>query len=142
VRLPTFEGLGVLTGMKRPLSLVVGAAVAALLIAAIGASAHSAGPLLTRITGAHSTRFGSEASGPRESPEPSDSPEPSNSPKASPSPEPTEKPEPTDKPEASPSPEPTEKPDADETDNHPTASPSPEPSGGGDGEGGGGGHGD
>jgi hypothetical protein len=117
--------------MNRPISLIVGAAVAAVLVAAIGASAHTAGPFFSRVTGAQGSHFGDKASGARtESPEPSDSPE--ASPKAMP------KVEPTEKPEASPSAEPTETSDANDGDveGSPAASSGGE---GGIGTGGGGG---
>ncbi len=86
--------------MKRPLLLVTGAAVAGLLIAGIGASAHTLVPAGFR--GTHASASNDEASGARtespeaaESPEPSPSPEPAESPEPSPSPE-TEQPEPPD----------------------------------------------
>src|SRR5689334_7371393 len=61
--------------MKRPVVLIVGAATGALLVAAVGASAHT-GFSLTRLAGVHSATLGDEATGARtESPEPSESPE-------------------------------------------------------------------
>ncbi len=85
--------------MKKPIILIVGA-VAALLVAAVGVSAHTAGfPL--KFAGVSHSQFGSEASGAR-----LESPEPGESPKASPKAEPIEKPEasvevkPTENPEA------------------------------------------
>lgn len=82
--------------MKRPVVLIVGAATGALLVAAVGASAHSVfSP--ARLTGVQSSVSGDEASGARtESPEPTDTPE--AAPKAEPAeaPEPTEAPEPAD----------------------------------------------
>jgi hypothetical protein len=82
--------------MKRPVVLIVGAAAGALLVAAVGASAHT-GFSLTRLAGVHSATFGDEATGARtESPEPSESPEPAETPEASPTPEPTEAAEPAD----------------------------------------------
>ncbi len=90
--------------MKRPVVLIVGAAAGALLIAAVGASAHS-GLFLTPV-GVHQGFSGDEASGARtESPEPTESPEasptaePTELPEPSPTAEPTEKPEPTKAPE-------------------------------------------
>src|ERR1700674_5291119 len=94
--------------MKSPLTFIVGTAAAALLFAAVGASAHGAGPFFSRLTGAQGTHFGDNASGARtESPDPSDSPEAKASPKA----------KPAEPPEASPSPRPTEsrETDSDET---------------------------
>jgi hypothetical protein len=66
--------------MKRPVVLIVGAAAGALLIAGIGASAHS-GFAPAKLTGVHSGVFGDEASGaevttPETTPEPTDTPEP------------------------------------------------------------------
>jgi outer membrane biosynthesis protein TonB len=90
--------------MKRPFTLVIGLAAAALLIAAIGASAHT-GFSIFKTAGVHQTQM-DEASGAR-----TESPEPAESPEASPSPEPTEKPEP------SPTAEPTEAPDNEQGDN-------------------------
>jgi outer membrane biosynthesis protein TonB len=82
--------------MKRPVVLIVGAAAGALLVAAVGASAHT-GFSLTRLVGVHSAQPGDEATGARtESPEPSESPEPTEVPEASPTPEPSEAPEPAD----------------------------------------------
>jgi hypothetical protein len=116
--------------MKRPLTFIVGTAAAALLFAAVGASAHGAGPFFSRLTGAQGTHFGDNASAARtESPEPTDSPEAKASPKA----------KPAEPPEASPSPRPTESPETDSdetTDTDVEASPSANPTGD---EGGGGG---
>jgi hypothetical protein len=82
--------------MKRPVVLIVGAAAGALLVAAVGASAHT-GFSLTRLIGVHSAVISDEATAARtESPEPSDSPEPSETPEAAPTAEPTEAPEPAD----------------------------------------------
>jgi hypothetical protein len=82
--------------MKRPVVLIVGAAAGALLVAAVGASAHT-GLSLTRLVGVHSAVSGEDASGARtESPEPSESPEASETPEASPTAEPTETPEAAD----------------------------------------------
>jgi hypothetical protein len=82
--------------MKRPVVLIVGAAAGALLVAAVGASAHT-GFSLARLAGVHSAVISDEATGARtESPEPSESPEPTESPEASPTPEPTEAAEPAD----------------------------------------------
>lgn len=87
--------------MKRPVVLIVGAAAGALLIAGIGASAHT-GLFLTQV-GVHQGFSGDEASGARtESPEPTDTPEasptaePTEQPEAPPTAEPTEQPEPPD----------------------------------------------
>ena len=61
--------------MKRSLSLVVGIAVGAVLIAAIGASANIGGTTLTSLIGVHHSQLGDKASGARtESPEPTKSP--------------------------------------------------------------------
>jgi hypothetical protein len=82
--------------MKRPVVLIVGAAAGALLVAAVGASAHT-GFSLTRLAGVHSAILSEEATGARtETPEPSDSPEPTEAPKAGPTAEPTKAPEPAD----------------------------------------------
>ncbi len=82
--------------MKRPVVLVVGAVGGALLLAAVGASAHS-GMSLTRLVGVHSAVQGDEALGAgAESPEPSESPEAAETPEATPSAEPTEAPEAAD----------------------------------------------
>ena len=82
--------------MKRPVVLIVGAAAGALLVAAVGASAHS-GFSLTRLVGVHSAVLDDEATGARtETPEPSESPEPTETPEASPTAEPSEAPEPAD----------------------------------------------
>jgi outer membrane biosynthesis protein TonB len=83
--------------IKTPLSLIVGGALGAFLIAAIGVSAHTTGLAGFSFTSQHHSESSDVASGARE--EPKDSPEPS------------EKPEPTAKPTA----EPTEKPETDET---------------------------
>lgn len=68
--------------MKRPYLLITGAAVAGLLIAAIGASAHTL--TLNRVTGVHSATLTHEASGART--------EPTDTPEAAPTSEPTEAP--------------------------------------------------
>jgi outer membrane biosynthesis protein TonB len=77
--------------MKRPVVLIVGAAVGALLVAAAGASAHS-GISLATVVNSHTTVFGDDATSARV--EPAESPEPTESPEAPPTAEPTEKPEP------------------------------------------------
>ena len=82
--------------MKRPLSLIVGGAIGAFLIAMVGVSAHTAGLPLLSLTGAQQSHHSEEASGSRT--------EPKESPEASPKPEPSEKPEPT--PTAKPTPQP------------------------------------
>jgi hypothetical protein len=92
--------------MKRPLTLIVGTAAGAILIAGIGASAHTGGLTLFRAVGMQQSHLGDEASGAR-----LQSPEPSESPEASPKAEPSEQPEP------SPKAEPTEEPEAPESDN-------------------------
>jgi len=98
--------------MKRPLTLIVGTAAGAILIAGIGVSAHTGGLTLFRSVGLQQSRLGDEASGARLG-----SPEPSESPEASPKAEPTEQPEP------SPKAEPTEKPGAPDSDNETRPSP-------------------
>src|SRR5579859_7297237 len=91
--------------MKRPLTLIVGTAAGAILIAGIGVSAHTGGFALFHPVGMQQTQFGDEASGARlQTSEPTDSPE------ASPTAEPTERPEPA------PTAEPTDKPEAPESD--------------------------
>jgi hypothetical protein len=92
--------------MKRPLTLIVGTAAGAILIAGIGASAHTGGFALFHAVGMQQSQFGDEASGAR-----LESPEPSESPEASPTAEPTEQLEPSSKAE------PTEKPEAPDSDN-------------------------
>ena len=88
--------------MRRPVFNLFTVAAGAVLVAALGISAHAQGAHL----------FGSPASGivvhsdSSPSAEPSDSPEPTETPEASPSPEPAESPEP------SPKAEPTEQPEA------------------------------
>jgi hypothetical protein len=95
--------------MKRSLSLVVGIAVGAVLIAAIGASANIGGTTLSSLIGVHHSQLGDKASGAR-----TESPEPTGSPEAARAPEPTEKPkathtpEPAEMPETSPSSETSE----------------------------------
>ena len=64
--------------MKRPVILIVGAASGALLLAAVGASAHM-GPL-SKFVGTQSVTFGDEATGARV--EPADAPEPTETPEA------------------------------------------------------------
>lgn len=76
--------------MKRPFGLVIGAAAGALLVAAVGASAHS-GLSLTRWTGVHSALSSDEASPAREH-----SPEPAEIPEAPPTAAPTEAPRPAE----------------------------------------------
>src|SRR5260370_8022356 len=76
--------------MKRPYVLIVGAAAGALLVAAVGASAHT-GFTLTKAFGIHSGVLGDEATGAR-----TETPEPTEPPEASPTAEPTETPEPAD----------------------------------------------
>lgn len=79
--------------MKRPVGLIIGAAAAAMLIAAIGASAHSGFSLL-KLAGVQTAVSGDEASGART--EPTDTPEATNTPEAPPTAEPTDKPEAAD----------------------------------------------
>ena len=74
--------------MKRPVVPIVGAAVAGLLVAAVGASAHT-GFSLARLAGVHSAVLTDEASGAR-----TESPEPTETPEAPPTAEPAETPEP------------------------------------------------
>jgi hypothetical protein len=120
--------------MKSPLTFIVGTAAAALLVAAVGASAHGAGPFFSRLTGSQGTRLDDNASGARmESPEPTESPEAAPSPQASPTAEPSEPPE------ASPSPEPTETPERESQSNDDDAEPIPAVHPSGDEDGGGGG---
>ena len=76
--------------MKRPVGLILGAAAAALIVAAVGASAHT-GFSLAKLTGVHSAVLNDDASGAR-----TESPEPSESPEASPTAEPSESPEAAD----------------------------------------------
>ena len=73
--------------MKRPVVLIVGAAAGALLVAAVGASAHS-GLSLTKVVSLHQGTFGEDASGTRV--------EPTDTPEAPSSAEPTETPEAAD----------------------------------------------
>lgn len=78
--------------MKRPAVLIVGAVAGALLVAGIGASAHT-GLFVTRSAGLQSGVLGDEsstASVAEQSPEPSETPEPTPSPEASATPEPAE----------------------------------------------------
>src|SRR5207244_7812352 len=91
--LPTGAGRSVCRGMKRPVVLIVGAAAGALMVAAVGASAHT-GFSLARVVGQHATTFGDEATGART--EPSDTPEPTEAPEAPPTAQPAETPEPAD----------------------------------------------
>lgn len=116
--------------MKRPVVLIVGAAAGALLIAGIGASAHT-GLFLTQV-GVHQGFSGDEASGAR-----TESPEPTDTPEASPTAEPTEQPEASPTAEPTEAPEPTEPPDEDGG-SQPTSSGSGDHEG--DGESGGGDH--
>ena len=82
--------------MKRPVLLIVGAAAGALLVAAVGASAHT-GFSLTRLVGVQSSVSGDEATGARtETPEPTESAEPTDTPEAAPTAEPAEAPEPAE----------------------------------------------
>lgn len=61
--------------MKRPVVLIVGAAAGALLVAAVGASAHT-GMFAAKFAGVQSAVFGDEASSTRvETPEPAENPE-------------------------------------------------------------------
>lgn len=76
--------------MKRPVVLIVGAAAGALLVAAVGASAHT-GFTLTKAFGVHSGVLGEEATGAR-----TETPEPTEPPEAIPTAEPTQAPEPAD----------------------------------------------
>ena len=76
--------------MKRPVMLIVGAAAGALLIAGIGASAHS-GLSLPKLVGVQSVLFGDEASGARTEPtETPDLPEPTDTPEAPPTAQPAQ----------------------------------------------------
>ena len=84
--------------MKRPYLLIAAAAAAGLLVAGIGASAHSL--TLSRFTHVQGVTFGNEASGAR-----TETPEPSDSPEAAPTSEPTEAPEPAPKAEPTEPPE-------------------------------------
>src|SRR5262252_352632 len=79
--------------MKRPVLVIVGLVSGAILVAAAGASAHSALNLARSV--GHSSIQTDEASG-----SPTESPEPSESPEASPTAEPSETPEPTESPTA------------------------------------------
>lgn len=79
--------------MKRPVVLIVGAAAGALLVAAVGASAHTA-LFLSSPVGQHATVLSDDATGAR-----TESPEPTETPEAPPTAEPTENPEPTEAPE-------------------------------------------
>jgi hypothetical protein len=82
--------------MKRPVVLIVGAAATAFVLAAAGASAHTAWLTVAKSVTSHAATFADEASGARtESPDVDESPDA----KATPSPEPTERPEPTQAPE-------------------------------------------
>jgi hypothetical protein len=120
--------------MKRPVVLIVGAAAGALLVAAVGASAHT-GFSLTRLVGVQSSVSGDEVSGARtESPEPSESPEPAESPEATPTAEPTEAPEPADNED--------EQGDNDDQGENEGGAPAAQPTSGGEHDDGGGGHDD
>jgi hypothetical protein len=79
--------------MKRPAVLIVGAVAGALVVAGVGASAHTAF-FLNKASGLHSAVAGDEASGARV--EPAETPEPTDTPEAPPTAEPTEQPEPAD----------------------------------------------
>jgi hypothetical protein len=72
--------------MKRPAILIVGAVAGALLVAGIGASAHTG--LFVNKSAGLSAITSDESSGARV--EPSESPEPAETPEATPSPEPSE----------------------------------------------------
>jgi len=95
--LPTCPRSGVSSAMKRPAVLIVGAVGGALLVAGIGASAHTA-LLVNRSAGLHSSVSGDEASGARVEPNetPEMTPEPADTPEAQQTPEPTETPEAAD----------------------------------------------
>ena len=116
--------------MKRPAVLIVGAVAGALIVAGVGASAHTVF-FVNKSSGLNSAVSNDEASGART--------------------EPTETPEPTDTPEAQATAEPTEQPETNdndtETNDDDNKNPAPATSGehdGGDhqGSGGDGGHGD
>lgn len=79
--------------MKRPAVLIVGAVAGALLVAGVGASAHT-GLFVSKVAGLTTGTAGEEASPPRV--EPSETPEPTETPKAQPVAEPTETPEAAD----------------------------------------------
>lgn len=79
--------------MKRPAVLIVGAVAGALVVAAVGASAHT-GLFISKSAGVQSAVSGDEASNARV--EPTDTPEPTEAPEAPPTAEPTETPEPAD----------------------------------------------
>jgi septal ring-binding cell division protein DamX len=79
--------------MKRPAVLIVGAVAGALLVAAVGASAHT-GFFTAKPAGLHSAVAGQEASSPRV--EPAETPEPTETPEATPTAEPAATPEPAD----------------------------------------------
>ncbi|MGA7912344.1 MAG: hypothetical protein WCC30_12460 [Candidatus Dormiibacterota bacterium] len=98
--------------MKRPLTLIVGTAAGAILIAGMGVSAHTGGFTLFRPVSMQQSRLGDEASGARLG-----SPEPSESPEAAPTAEPLEKTEPSPKAEA------TEKPEVPDSDQKTRPSP-------------------
>jgi hypothetical protein len=81
--------------MKKPVFLIVGAAAGAMLVAGIGASAHTF--TLSRLAGVHTSAFGDEATGARtQKPEPTDTPEaqataePTDTPAAQKPPEPAD----------------------------------------------------
>ena len=93
-RLPTWRRSGVTRTMKRPVVLIVGAAAGALLVAAAGASAHTA-LFLSSPVGQHATVLSDEATGAA-----TETPEPAETPEAPPTAEPTDNPEPTETPEA------------------------------------------
>jgi hypothetical protein len=79
--------------MKRPAVLIVGAVAGALVVAGVGASAHTVF-FVNKASGLHSAVSNDEASGARV--EPAETPEPTDTPEAPPTAEPTEQPEPAD----------------------------------------------
>jgi len=79
--------------MKRPAVLIVGAVAGALIVAGVGASAHTVF-FVNKTSGLNSAVANDEASGARA--EPTETPEPAETPEAPPTAEPTEQPEPAD----------------------------------------------
>jgi hypothetical protein len=79
--------------MKRPAVLIVGAVAGALVVAGVGASAHTVF-FVNKASGLNSAVANDEASGARV--EPTETPEPAETPEAPPTAEPTEQPEPAD----------------------------------------------
>jgi hypothetical protein len=79
--------------MKRPAVLIVGAVAGALVVAGVGASAHTVF-FVNKASGLNSPVAHDEASGARV--EPAETPEPTDTPEAPPAAEPTEQPEPAD----------------------------------------------